>query len=75
MVNGKQHMIVKTWEKVQHTKNNIIFHIKTLRVFDNQMKEHFKTLTEQVDGEFKSENFYDISILQYNSKIYYFKRI
>ena len=39
------------------------------------MKEIFKTMTEQVDGEFNSENFYDISILQYNEMIFYFKRI
>ena len=32
-------------------------------------------MTEQVDGEFNSENFYDISILQFREKIFYFKRI
>ena len=38
MLGGKQHMIIKTWEKVQHIKNKIIFHIKTLRIYDDQMK-------------------------------------
>ena len=75
MVNGKQYMIVKTWEKLQHTKFKIQFHIKTLRIYNIHMKEIFKTMTEQVDGEFNSENFYDISILQYNEMIFYFKRI
>ena len=75
MVDGQQHLVIKTWEKVRHEESYIIFNIKTIRVFDSLIQNSKAILTEQVDGNFARHHFYDTSTLKYGSKIYYFKRI
>jgi hypothetical protein len=39
-------MVIKTWEKVKHLCSGIYFFIKTLRIFDENNKICFETLTE-----------------------------
>jgi hypothetical protein len=38
LINDRQQIVIKTWEKVRHKLTNLTFQIKTLRIFDNQNK-------------------------------------
>ena len=84
IVNGKQQLIVKTWELIEKRKQgqqqtiqtkNHPFHLKTLRIYDSHSQERAQILTEQVDTKISSKIFYDTSILQFENCIFYFKRI
>ena len=84
LVNGKQQLIVKTWELIEKRKQgqqqtiqtkNHPFHLKTLRIYDSHSTERAQILTEQVDTKISSKLFYDTSILQFGDCIFYFKRI
>ena len=75
MVNGHQHLVIKTWEKMRHEESHLVFNIKTLRIFDCTVQNSKAILTEQVDGNFERHHFYDTSTLKWRECIYYFKRI
>ncbi len=34
-IEGRQQMVIKTWEKVKHLCSGLFFYIKTLRVYDS----------------------------------------
>lgn len=46
MICGRQHMLVKTFEKVRHEESYIVFNIKTLRCFDCRSQMSKAILTE-----------------------------
>ena len=77
-IDKKQHILVKTWEKLEqksHDKN--VCYIKTLRVYDSHNHIVKEILTEQVwtvVGICVS-HLYDSSVRVYRNKIYFFKRI
>ena len=62
-VNGQQMLLVKTWEKIRHNEQCLVFHIKTLRLYNSEQKLKCEILTEQIDGNFDSSHFYDTSTL------------
>ena len=80
-------MVVKTWELfepiesvlssspiIKQKKDQGMFYIKTLRLFDQNNEILSEILTEQIEGEFPEKFFYESSTLMYNGCIYYFKR-
>ena len=74
-VNGQQMLLIKTWEKIRHNEQCLVFHIKTLRLYNSEQKLKCEILTEQIDGNFNSTHFYDTSTLQFKNDLYFFKRL
>ena len=83
LVNGKQQLIVKTWELIEKRKSkqqrlltkNHPFHLKTIRIYDDHNEPRAAILTEQVDTKILSKHLYETSTVQFKDSIFYFKRI
>ena len=80
-------MMIKTWEHyepqetlltnspiIKKKKSESPFSIKTLRLYDENSLL-VEIMTEQINGEFPDNSFYDTSTLMYKDCIFYFKRI
>jgi len=51
------------------------FYVKTIRIYDLQNKLLDTIFVEKIEGNFSGDNIYDTSIISFNSKLYYFKRV
>ena len=56
-------------------KESNTFFIKTIEFFDDKGESLSQPiLVEQIYGEFIENRIYDVSITQYNDKVYFFRR-
>ena len=83
--NNRHLMIVKTWEQIKFIgpslkgseAEKMHFYIKTLQFYNSEGVPYDESaiLVEQVFGAFDEFRLYDVSTIQNDNKVYYFKRV
>ena len=61
-------------QEMQDANFSLLFSVKTLRLYNIEDSAPRIILTEQVDGNFSKNHFYDTSTLQFGGYLYFYRR-